>query len=217
MKRRWGVSAVVVPSREAWSEHLQSVFRELGLDSAPFCAHLSEGVATYCRTFCPRGLQTKDLKLLVARACCSIGERDAAEQVLKSIQPHARHVNRWLEILSELHNFPELLPYFSAGIIRPAEWVGAQLDRMWTVDFSRLHLAESERHEMLLHRSVRLLIERLAGVWDACSGEGVLGIKGWRAWEMEDEGSLWAYLSDLLAHEQVERGWATRPDLLDLG
>ncbi len=215
------------PQRDAWSAHLQEIFQSLEIPSGTLADNLAESVALYCRTYHPRGVQTADLKLLIARAFCAVGDRAAARRVLESMQPHGRHVSRWIEILSELHRFPELLPYFSLGIVRPADWAGAQLDRTWTLDFGRLVLSDSERHEMMLYRSIRTLLEKMFVFWDAVQGEGILGLKGLSTFNVETgsrkhetlttEGDLLEYIADLLRQQQAPRKWSAVPTLLNLG
>ena len=212
--------------QDAWAEHLQEIFQTLGIPSSTVADNLIASVAMYCRTFHPRGVQSSDLKLLLARAFCVVGDRAAAARVLESMQPHSRHVSRWLEILSELHHFPDLLPYFSMGIIRPADWAGAQLDRMWTLDFGRLHLSEAERHEIMLYRSIRALIEKMFVFWEATRGEGILGLKSLSALNVEEGGrgappltsedALLEYIADVFKQQSVERKWETVPSLLNL-
>lgn len=188
--------------------------------------HLVVSISMYCKKFHPQGLRSVDLRLLIARAFCAVGDRAAAAHVLESMEPHRRHVSRWLEILSELHHFPQLLPYFSLGIIRPADWAGAQLDRMWTLDFSRLSLADAERHEMMLYRSIRAIIEEMGIFWDATTGEGILGLKALAALNVETGRSgnppltstdaLLEYVTDLFKQQAQARSWTTVPSLLNL-
>ncbi len=217
---------VIKPRQDAWTEHLQEIFKNLDIPSGTVSDNLVASVGMYCRTFHPQGVQSADLKLLLARACCAVGERAAARRILKSMHPHGHHVSRWLEILSELHHFPELLPYFSIGIIRPAEWAGAQLDRMWTLDFGRLHLSESERHEMMLYRSIRVILEKMFVFWEATTGEGILGLKNLSALNIEGGDrkkqtltaaeDLLKYITDLFRQQQSLRNWSTVPSLLNL-
>ncbi|VGO21595.1 hypothetical protein SCARR_03669 [Pontiella sulfatireligans] len=206
--------------------HLQDVFLSLGIPSGPMADNIAASVAMYCREFHPQGVQRSDLMLLIARAFCAVNDRAAAERVLSSMRPHRLHVVRWLEILSELHHFPGLLPYFSAGVIRPADWAGAQLDRMWTLDFGRLVLSDAERHEMMLYRSIRTIIDNMCCFWDATGGEGVLGLKGLASLNVE-QGSrasatltasddLLGYVADLLEQAKEKRGWRAAPSLLSL-
>lgn len=211
---------------DAWQTHLQDVFLSLDIPSGPLTDNVSASIAMYCRQFHPQGVQRSDLLLLIARAFCAVGDRAVANRVLSSMEPHRRHTARWLEILSELHHFPELLPYFSLGIIRPADWAGAQLDRMWTLDFGRLALSEAERHEMMLYRSVRAIVANMFVFWDASSGEGVLGIKGLVTLQVEADSrkaktltapaDLLEYISDLFRQQQIEREWNAMPSLLRL-
>jgi hypothetical protein len=216
--------APVAQSREdAWTAHLRDVLRALDIPAGAVADNLTAGIALYCRQFHPRGLQSSDLRLLIARAFCAIDERAAAGRVLASMEPHRRHITRWLEILLELHHFPDLLPYFSRGIIRPAEWAGARSDRMWMIDFSRFRLLEKEKHEMTLFRSVRLLIDRTAVFWEPTDGEGILGLKGLSKLTLETHPSalsgpenMRAYIEDLLGRQQALRNWRAAPSLLML-
>ncbi len=212
--------------QDVWSAHLRDVFQTLGIPPGTLADNLVASIAMYCRQFHPQGLQSLELKLLIARAFCAVGDRAAARRVLESMEPHRRHVSRWLEILSELHHFPELLPYFSLGIIRPADWAGARLDRMWTLDFGRLRLSEAERHEMMLYRFIRVILEEIFVFWDATDGEGILGLKDLAALNVDEgernkktltaAGDLLEYIADLFRQQSVKRFWKTVPSLLDL-
>jgi len=142
------------------------------------------------------------------------------------MHPHRRHISRWLEILSELHHFPALLPYFSLGMIRPADWAGAQLDRMWIIDFGQLLLSDSEKHEMMLYRSVRAIIEHMFVFWDATSGTGVLGLKGLNTLNPEGRlndakaeafsSGMQHFIKDLFAQQAEVREWTAVPELINL-
>ncbi len=221
-----GGRASILAGEEAWSEHLREIFQSLDIPQGTVTDNLATSVAQYCFQFHPYGVQRSDLVLLIARAFCAVNDQDSATRVLRSIKPHARHVERWLEILSELHHFPALLPYFSLGIIRPADWAGAQLDRMWTLDLGRLALSESERHEMMLYRTLRSIIENMFGFWDATRGEGVLGLKGLHSFNVEPSGrqpqtftttdDLLGYIEDLLRQQKDARQWQCVPALLNL-
>lgn len=213
--------------RAAWASHLQSVFCDLGIEEDSVTGHLSESLAVYCQHYHPNGVQNADLALLISRALCAFGDQATAERVLSSLPTHSRHSNRWLEILSELHQFPELLPYFSKGVIRPADWSGAKLDRMWMLDFERLFLRESERHEIMLYRTVRSLVEKMALFWDATSGEGTIGLSGLSALQVTEEPTRRAkswipeehwleYIQDILARLAQIRCWKKVPTLLNL-
>jgi hypothetical protein len=222
------MKTVSIPSvdvrQNAWAAHLRDMLQTLEIPPGTLADNLVESVAMYCRKFHPQGLHSSELKLLIARAFCAVGDRAAAGRVLESMEPHRRHVSRWLEILSELHHFPELLPYFSLGIIRPADWAGAQLDRMWTIDFGRLVLTEAERHEMMLYRSIRALAEKMFVFWDATGGEGILGLKDLSALNvgvgekqtLTAPDDLLEYIADLFAHQAKRREWHSIPSLLNL-
>ena len=212
--------------QDAWTVHVQEIFQSLEIPAGTMADNVSASVAAYCRQFHPSGVQRADLVLLIARAFCAVNDRGAAEHVLGSLKPHNRHSARWLEILSELHHFPALLPYFSVGVIRPADWAGAQVDRMWTLDFSRLQLSDAEKHEMMLYRSIRAIIEHMFVFWDSSNGEGVLGLKGLSALNLIEQprsgqtvtasDDLLEYISDLFLQQKKERDWQAVPSLLNL-
>ncbi len=216
----------LLENQDAWIVHLQEIFQSLDIPSGTMADNVSASVAAYCRQFLPKGVQRSDLVLLIARAFCAVNDRGAAEHVLASLKPHNRHISRWLEILSELHHFPALLPYFSLGVIRPADWAGAQVDRMWTLDFSCLQLSESEKHEMMLYRSIRAIVEHMFVFWDSSHGEGVLGLKGLSALNLEKQtrrgktltatDDLLEYITDLFLQQKSERDWSSVPSLLNL-
>jgi hypothetical protein len=215
-----------VERQDPWREHLLEILQSMEIPPGPMADNVSASVAMYCREFHPLGVRREDLVLLIARAFCAVNDRAAAGRVLGSLQPHRRHITRWLEILTELHHFPSLLPYFSRGVIRPADWVGAQLDRMWTLDFARLALGEEERHEIMLYRSVRAIVESIFVFWDATDGEGVLGLKGLRALHIGESprrgatpastDDLLEYIADLFLRQKTERHWNAVPVLMNL-
>ena len=210
--------------QNAWSSHLQALLDDLDIPRGPLANHLIESVAMVCRKHHPQGLQSADLKLLIARAFCAVGDRAVADDVLQSMESHRRHSSRWLEILTELGGFPELLPYFSLGIIRPADWAGAQQDRMWILDFDRLTLSASEKHEMMLYRSIRAILDKMYVFWDATDGEGILGLKNLSALNVEGKTAdsltsskgLLEYIADLFAQQKDVRQWFAIPSLLNL-
>lgn len=212
--------------QDAWTAHLQEVFQTLEIPKGPVADNVAASVAMYCRECHPHGVQRADLVLLIARAFSAIHERGVAERALSSMKPHNRHVDRWLEILSELDHFPELLPYFSIGVIRPADWAGAQLDRMWTLDFSILKLSDAEKHEMMLYRTIRAIVDHMYVFWDTTSGEGVLGLKGLDTLNVEEgrkpkqtltqRDDLLEYITDLFLQQKAAREWSAIPSLLNL-
>lgn len=213
--------------QSVWSAHLQKLLRGLGIPLGTVEKNLSESLALYCRTYHPHGVRTSDMALLVARCFCAVGNQASAEKVLRSMKPHKQYPQRWLEILSELHQFPELLPFFSAGVIRPADWAGAELDRMWTLDFALLQPSEKEQHEMMLYRMVRAMIDKMLPFWDATAGEGVLGLKNLSALHLvatskKGEKSLTSsarlleYVADVLKQAAAQRNWNATPAVLNL-
>lgn len=223
------MNAVTFPpimKRDAWAEHLDDVLRSLDVPPGVMADNIAASVAAYCREFMPHGVRRSDLILLIARSFSAVNDRAAARRALCSLKSHERHAERWLEILSELQHFPSLLPYFSLGAIRPADWVGAQVDRMWILDFDRVSLSAAEKHEMMIHGSIRALVEHMVVFWDATAGEGVLGVKGLSTLYVEEgtrsrqtvtaADDLLQYITDLLLQQKEPRGWDAVPTLLNL-
>ncbi len=212
--------------QDAWTAHLQDVFQTLEIPEGPVADNVVTSVAMYCRQYHPQGLQRGDLVLLIARAFSAINDRAVAHRALSSMKPHRRHIDRWLEILSELDHFPQLLPYFSLGVIRPADWAGAQLDRMWTLDFSILQLSDAEKHEMMLYGTIRAIVDHMYVFWDATSGEGVLGLKGLDTFNVEagrksrqtltERKDLLHFISDLFNQQKISRDWNAVPAFMNL-
>jgi hypothetical protein len=97
---------------------------------------------------------------------------------------------------------------------------------MWTLDFGRLMLTDEERHEIMLYRSVRMLVEAMLVFWDATGGEGVLGLKNLSALTVSGRrergqgnaasGELSDYIGSLLRRHRSLRNWKACPSLLNL-
>ena len=211
--------------RSAWATHLREALRDTNVPSERFASHLTESVALYCSQRHPSGLPNDDLNLLLARALCAVGEREAARRILHAMTPHRNHLDRWMEALCELDRFPELLPLFSASALRPAEWEGARRGPSWTLDLNRLRVVESDRHEITLIRTLNALIESISVLWDATRGSGTLAIKGMKrihptraphGRKRRDSTDLPRHVDALLDRHRRRRGWTTRPDLFML-
>ena len=96
---------------------------------------------------------------------------------------------------------------------------------MWTLDFGRLTLTDAERHEMMLYRSIRALVEQMFVFWDATGGEGILGLKDLSVMNVGQEeiehtltapGDLLEYIADLFTRQKEQREWHAIPTLLSL-
>ena len=96
---------------------------------------------------------------------------------------------------------------------------------MWILDLSRLMVSEEELHEIMVYRSMQLLLKQLVVLWDSDRGRGVLGIRGIKSEGMqrlfgistrEGIGAVAAYVEDVLDRERDSRDWITRPDVMIL-
>lgn len=93
--------------------------------------------------------ESRFLMVLAARALSGVGEGDAAKRVY----------------------------LFGSGLVSPSEWEITGREAVWTVDLLRMSVNEESAHEMLLFVSLHLVIDAMAGVWDATGGRGTLGLR----------------------------------------
>mgnify|MGYP001586639369 CR=1 FL=1 len=64
-----------------------------------------------------------------------------------------------------------------SGLVQPAEWEVSGSQAVWTVDLKRMTVVDGPNLEILFFAGLRLVLESIAEVWDACSGTGVLGLR----------------------------------------
>ncbi|MGE4488393.1 MAG: hypothetical protein AB7E95_02485 [Kiritimatiellales bacterium] len=160
--------------RRAWSGAVHRIFQTLEIDRRGSAEAVAESLAVFCQTrpYIPQ----HDLFLFMARSFCSAGDAEAAEQVLQNNGAFRHHTASWLNVLSRDYPFPELYPLFSARVLRPQELTSAGL--LWILDFENIRLTDADRHELILYRTVRGLVEKVSNVWKNSDGQGTLGING---------------------------------------
>jgi hypothetical protein len=96
----------------------------------------------------PEG-EPRFLMVLAARALSAVGAGDAARRVY----------------------------LFGSGLVSPSEWEITGGDAVWTVDLLGMSVNAESAHEMLLLVSLHIIIDAMAGVWDATEGKGTLGLR----------------------------------------
>lgn len=99
-----------------------------------------------------RGARTDEprfLLVLAAKALSAVGAGDAARRVY----------------------------LFGSGLVSPSEWEITGGDAVWTVDLLRMSVNAESAHEMLLSVSLHMILDAMAGVWDASDGRGTLGLR----------------------------------------
>ncbi len=163
----------------------------------------------------------RSLSLLMARSFCVIGDSTAAKRVLCHDPLHQFHAESWLNVLTDQYPFPELYPLFSARVLRPQDL--NSVGRAWVLDFDVVPLSESDRHELILFQTVRVLTEKVSNVWKKSNGQGALGVKGLRRLTrfirsrgVQTNAQLFDHIHDVLTRCSVENGWPQVPTLLQL-
>lgn len=161
-------------ARALWSGYVHRLFQTLKLEDRPAAEDISESVACFCQQQ-PR-MPGHTLSLLMARSFCAIGDAEAAERILRSDRRHAPYTDSWLEVLSTEYPFPELVPLFSSRALRPVRMTSAG-GSLWVLDFENIQLTETDRHELILLQTIRVLMEKVSNVWKKTDGRGTLGVK----------------------------------------
>jgi hypothetical protein len=162
-------------ARRLWSGCVEQVFQTLEISDRRGAHDIAETLGEFCRE---RGaLSAQTLSLLMARSFCITGDPEAAERILRHDRFHSRHADTWLNVLSAEYPFPELIPLFSARILRPLQMASAG-GEIWVLDTDRIALTEADRHEIILYQTLRTLLRTVSNVWKKTDGRGTLGVKG---------------------------------------
>ena len=94
-------------------------------------------------------VDSKYLTMLASNALSAIGENGAAQRLF----------------------------LFGTGLVAPSEWDVIAGEEMWVVDLKHMAVRDDAAIELLLFRSLNVVIESVADVWDSVSGTGILGLK----------------------------------------
>jgi len=81
-----------------------------------------------------------------------------------------------LESLGDAASARRLLLY-GTGMVRPSEWVVTGDQAIWVLDLKQMTLYGHAPLELLFFRSMLLILDAVADIWDECSGDGVLGLR----------------------------------------
>lgn len=209
----------------AWREPLVDVLHSVPGIRVEEADHIAAGVALFCSEQGFVVLKRADLLLLAAKGLSGLGRDKEAEELLVRDHVYGPYVRCWLGGFEQIDFFTSLFPFFSRGVIAPGRWSGLQNQTMWILDLSRLMVSEEELHEIMVYRSMQLLLKQLVVLWDADRGRGVLGIRGANSEGMqrlfgistrEGIGAVAAYVEDVLDRERDLRDWISRPDVMIL-
>ena len=209
----------------AWREPLLNALHSVPSINVEQADHIAVGVALFCAEQGFVVLKQADLLLLAAKGLSGLGRNKEAEELLLRDHVYGPYVRCWLGGFEQIDFFAPLFPFFSRGVIAPGRWSGLQDQTMWILDLSRLMVSEEELHEIMVYRSMHLLLKQLVVLWDSDRGRGVLGIRGVKSQGMqqlfgiskgEGIGAVVAYVEDVLDRECDSRDWITRPDVMIL-
>ena len=206
-------------TRRLWSGTVQRLFQTLDLSERETATDVSESLAVFCEQH-PYMLG-HTLSLLMARSFCVAGDRDAAGRVLLYDRAHRTHADSWLEVLSVEYPFPELYPLFSSRALRPLRLKTVGEQTIWVLDLNRIHLAEADRHEMILLQTLRTLAETASNVWNLTDGQGTLVVNGLSRFSNSSSSSrrknvsqTLDYLQEVFQRRAALNGWSFVPSVL---
>ena len=156
------------------------------------------------------------------RACWSVGALEAARSLSAALLSSKTDA---VETLQHSGFPPTLAWLLHLGVLRPLRWQHAPDNLTWILDFGKLRRDVDGDLALTCRHGLQLVVNSGAGLWDATSGEGALALKGWPASrcarrrgaslgfslaEAED------FCRDLLARQQIRRGWRSTPRILRL-
>jgi hypothetical protein len=161
---------------------------------------------------------------LGVRAFWSVGASDTANTVAQALLPEAADA---LAALQRAGYPPALAWLLHLGVLRPQRWQHAPEAVTWVLDFGKLHHDEFGELALPSHKTLQLVLETAATLWDAHSGAGALALKGWtaavplRCRKKKEAPTLTreeaeAFCRATLARHQTQRNWRTTPRLLRL-
>lgn len=203
-------------TRQIWSGTAQQLFRSLDLEDRPATPEISESIAAFCEQH-PH-MPQHAFALLAARCFLMIDDDDAAIRILQDNRQHRRYLETWITALASSKSFPKLFPLFLSRALRPLSLTSAPDSQTWLLDFEKVRLTASDRHELLLYLTLRTLIENVSNVWNSTEGEGVLVIKGLprmgRWLHINSSAEFLDYIRDTLSCCSQENGWIATPSIL---
>jgi len=164
-------------------------------DQAPSMAYrreLAEAIAAFIRSQHPAfavpssndnislngGLPAEYLLLLIGRALWSVGEEQTARRLLAR-QGHALNLPAtfveavWAPDISMMH-WHILL---ATRAVRTSALMRTMDGTLWVLDLERMVLPTAINLELLALNVVRIVIDRVAVLWDHCRGHGLLGLR----------------------------------------
>ena len=116
------------------------------------------------------------------------------------------------------------------GLVRPAIWSVTGDTTVWVLDLTPLTRRGRDRLELVFFRSLNVVLETIADLWDASRGNGVLGLNhvsasaaallgglAGKRQTVQLAGELCYSCADKLDRLRAQRGWLTAPIVMNLG
>jgi len=201
--------ACTVNDREAMVEHLAVEITQSNNQTATnltphMVREVAHGIAAYLDDNHPDGVRIESGQLLglTSRALLAVGESGAARRVL----------------------------LFGGGMARCTAWTVVGGEPMIVLDLGRFATGDSALLELSLIRTLDIVLDSVADLWDAAGGAGWLGLRNFRS-IMAGGGrnrradrkrhralsaELIARCEQRLAHLRVARAWSATPQIMNL-
>jgi hypothetical protein len=167
--------------RDALARHLAcELATRLGAERlAPGERQVADAVAAYWLSHhAGDGLSAEFIDLLVGRALCAAGLKDAAARWMACGKEGGRAVDPLLSAFSSSSCSSSIFATLSSHLVRPSQWHCASGGITWTLDCGRLALGDAAGFEMLCLTVLRSLVRGVAPLWDEAGGQGALGLRG---------------------------------------
>jgi hypothetical protein len=203
--------------QEAWRAHLSELAAESGVPMDDLvAAELLETLAYFCRSQNKAQVVCSDyISLLLARVLYSLGRAEDADSVLS--HTHLSFLDTWHALIESDEVIASLWPFVQARIIRPAQWFSFDDAPAWVLDLRMMALRDSEAHEMIEQRVIRLLLEKIAMLWEAQRGRGYLCLRGVKEFSLSQSASfsvdLVEYIRRVLLKIAENHGWDAVPQI----
>ena len=110
------------------------------------------------------------LAVAVQRAMEECGEDTSNEERVLELSAHT------LGVLGDDSAARRLL-VFGSGLVKASVWEFTGKDPLWVLDLRKLVLNSGVQIEMAIFKSLSLVLETIADVWDDSSGKGELGLR----------------------------------------
>jgi hypothetical protein len=150
----WDPSAVDGTSESAVVSHIVGEVGAVCGGQMELGAHTVEEVARAVECFLQREagaefVDPKYLAMLTSSALSAVGAAGAARRLF----------------------------LFGTGLVAPSEWEVTVGEEMWVVDLKQMTVRDDAALELLFFRSIQIVIESIADVWDGPSGGGSMGLR----------------------------------------